>query len=83
MFLAGARLRYVILMTVAAAALFALATVFSSYRMRRLTGFLDTALRALLPESVEIITPSDPNRRGCQLSVRVKQNAQQTFAALG
>ena len=41
LFLAGAKLRYVILMTAAAVALFALATVFSGYRMRRLTGFLD------------------------------------------
>ena len=48
-----------------------------------LTGFLDSALRALFPEWVEIITPSDPARRGCQLSVRVKQNAKATFAALG
>jgi cell division protein FtsW len=41
LFLAGARLRYVTAMTVAAAGLFALATMFSGYRMRRLTGFLD------------------------------------------
>jgi cell division protein FtsW len=41
LFLAGARLRYVISMTVIAAAGFGLLAVTSSYRMRRLTAFLD------------------------------------------
>jgi cell division protein FtsW len=41
LFLAGARLRYVISMTAVAAALFGLLTVTSGYRMRRLTGFMD------------------------------------------
>ena len=48
-----------------------------------LTGLLDSALRELFADRVEIITPSEPARRGCQLSIRVKQNAKQTFAALG
>jgi cell division protein FtsW len=41
LFLAGARLRYVIAMTALAAAGFGLLAVSSSYRMRRLTAFLD------------------------------------------
>jgi cell division protein FtsW len=41
LFLAGARLRYVIAMTAVAAGGFALLAVSSSYRLRRLTGFLD------------------------------------------
>jgi len=41
LFLAGARLRYVIAMTVIAAAGFSVLAVSSSYRMRRLTAFLD------------------------------------------
>jgi cell division protein FtsW len=41
LFLAGARLRYVIGMTVIAVAGFALTAVSSSYRLRRLTAFLD------------------------------------------
>jgi cell division protein FtsW len=41
LFLAGARLRYVIVMTLIAAAGFAALAVSSSYRVRRLTGFLD------------------------------------------
>jgi cell division protein FtsW len=41
LFLAGARLRYVIAMTVIAAAGFGVLAVSSSYRMRRLTAFLN------------------------------------------
>ena len=41
LFLAGARLRYVIAMTAVAAAGFSVLAVSSSYRMRRLTAFLD------------------------------------------
>ncbi|MBV8782766.1 MAG: FtsW/RodA/SpoVE family cell cycle protein, partial [Gammaproteobacteria bacterium] len=41
LFLAGARLRYVIAMTACAAAGFAVLAVSSSYRLRRLTAFLD------------------------------------------
>ncbi len=41
LFLAGARLRYVIAMTATAAAGFAAIAVSSSYRVRRLTAFLD------------------------------------------
>jgi cell division protein FtsW len=41
LFLAGARLRYVIMMTVIAGAGFAMVAVSSSYRMRRLTTFLN------------------------------------------
>ncbi|MBV9343494.1 MAG: putative lipid II flippase FtsW [Gammaproteobacteria bacterium] len=41
LFLAGARLRYVIAMTACAASGFALLAVSSSYRVRRLTTFLD------------------------------------------
>jgi len=41
LFLAGARLRYVIIMTAAAAGGFAVLAISSSYRLRRLTAFLD------------------------------------------
>jgi len=41
LFLAGARLRYVMLMTVMAAAGFGVLTVMAGYRLRRLTAFLD------------------------------------------
>jgi kynureninase len=38
----------------------------------RLTGYLDWLLRTELGDAVEILTPADPRRRGCQLSLRVK-----------
>lgn len=38
----------------------------------RLTGYLEQRLIQELGELVDIITPSDPQQRGCQLSLRVK-----------
>jgi kynureninase len=42
-----------------------------------LTGFLETLLKSHLSEEVEIITPSQPDRRGCQLSMRLGRNRDQ------
>jgi len=36
-----------------------------------LTGYLEFLLNQLIGEKLEIITPSDPEERGCQLSLRV------------
>jgi kynureninase len=38
----------------------------------RLTGYLEWLLQRDLGDAVEILTPADPSRRGCQLSMRVK-----------
>jgi kynureninase len=38
----------------------------------RLTGYLERLLERDLAESVEILTPREPDRRGCQLSLRVR-----------
>ena len=38
----------------------------------RLTGYLEWLLRNELGESIEIFTPENPDRRGCQLSLKVK-----------
>jgi kynureninase len=35
-----------------------------------LTGFLEQLVRRLEP-SIQLVTPRDPNSRGCQLSVRI------------
>ena len=37
----------------------------------RLTGYLEWLLEREVGDAVEILTPADPNRRGCQLSLRV------------
>lgn len=39
-----------------------------------MTGFMEALIQQRLSEAIEIITPSDPNYRGCQLSLRIKQN---------
>lgn len=40
-------------------------------KSRRLTAYLESAIRAQLRETLEILTPADPAQRGCQLSLRV------------
>jgi kynureninase len=36
-----------------------------------LTAFLEALIRARLADKLQIVTPSEPERRGCQLSLRV------------
>ncbi len=38
----------------------------------RLTGYLETLIRTELDSLLEIVTPADPQQRGCQLSLRVR-----------
>jgi kynureninase len=40
----------------------------------RLTGYLEWLLQREIGDTVEILTPSDPRQRGCQLSIRLKSN---------
>jgi kynureninase len=37
----------------------------------KLTGYLETLIRQRLDGTLQIVTPADPTRRGCQLSLRV------------
>ena len=51
----------------------------------QLTGYLETLLRTQLAEAVTILTPADPEARGCQLSLRLQRSsadARKVFAAL-
>jgi kynureninase len=41
----------------------------------RLTAYLEWLLQREVGDSVEILTPGDPGRRGCQLSFRVESTA--------
>jgi len=41
-------------------------------KSRRLTGWLEELVRARLADRIEILTPAIHERRGCQLSLRVK-----------
>lgn len=43
----------------------------------RLTGFLEFLIAERLRDKIEILTPGDPEARGCQLSLRVLGSAEQ------
>jgi kynureninase len=40
-------------------------------KSQQLTGYLEALIRGRLSETLQIVTPSEPERRGCQLSLRV------------
>jgi len=59
-------------------------------RLRRkslqLTGWLEFLLAELLPDEAQLLTPCEPERRGCQLSIRVRGGSARgrgVFEALG
>ncbi len=41
-------------------------------KSRSLTGYLESLIHAHLGDLIEVLTPADPTRRGCQLSLRVR-----------
>jgi kynureninase len=46
----------------------------------QLTGYLEQLLKARLSEALSILTPSDPEARGCQLSLRLHRTPTQARA---
>ncbi|MBK8146830.1 MAG: kynureninase [Acidobacteria bacterium] len=48
----------------------------------KLTGFLEFLLKQIETDRIEIITPSDPAQRGCQLSIRVRESDRDLFKAI-
>jgi kynureninase len=48
----------------------------------QLTGYLQFLLDRILLGSIEVITPHDPDQRGCQLSMRIRKNAHGVLRAL-
>jgi kynureninase len=51
-------------------------------RSQRLTGYLEYLLGRLRPGRAELVTPREPERRGCQLSLRVPGGARELQNAL-
>jgi kynureninase len=51
-------------------------------RSERLTGYLEYLLDQLPPGPVELLTPRQPERRGCQLSLRVRERPRDLLRAL-
>lgn len=51
-------------------------------KTRKLTGYMEQLVNSLGSETIEIITPSNPNQRGCQLSIRVKAADKSLFEQL-
>lgn len=45
-----------------------------------LTGYLEKLLQPLIPQALEILTPTDPEMRGCQLSLRLQRPPEQARA---
>jgi kynureninase len=48
----------------------------------KLTGYLQFLLDQLSSKAFTVITPNDPNERGCQLSILVHKNPKELFAKL-
>jgi len=48
----------------------------------KLTGYLEFLLNQIDDERISIVTPSDPEQRGCQLSIRVKDSDKNLFNEL-
>ena len=46
-------------------------------KSERLTGFLEHVLTPF--NDIQILTPDDPNQRGCQLSLLVRKNGKALF----
>jgi kynureninase len=51
-------------------------------KSRKLTGYLEFLLNEIQDERVSVITPSNPDERGCQLSIRVKSADKSLFNAV-
>jgi len=43
-------------------------------KSRKLTGYLEYLLDGINDDRISVVTPRDPERRGCQLSIRVKDS---------
>lgn len=51
-------------------------------KSKKLTGYLEFLLKKIETDRIGIITPADENRRGCQLSIRVRNADKTLFKAI-
>ena len=51
-------------------------------KSKQLTGYLEFLLNEIKDERISVITPSNPEERGCQLSIRVKDADKNLFKAI-
>jgi kynureninase len=51
-------------------------------KSEKLTGYLEHLLCQIADERISVITPSDPNQRGCQLSIRVRNADKSLFNSI-
>ena len=51
-------------------------------KSEKLTGYLEFLLREIRDERISLITPTDRNQRGCQLSIRVKNADKMLFNSI-
>jgi kynureninase len=51
-------------------------------KSKKLTGFMEFLLSEIHDKRISVITPSDENGRGCQLSIRVKNADKNLFKAI-
>ncbi len=51
-------------------------------KSRKLTGYLEFLLGEIQDQRISVITPSDANQRGCQLSIRVKNADKNLFKTI-
>lgn len=49
-------------------------------KSKSLTAWLEQGIRSQLDEKLQVLTPSDPERRGCQLSIRVRSGRHEGLA---
>ena len=51
-------------------------------KSKKLTGYLEFLLKEIDDPRIDVITPSDPEQRGCQLSIRVENSDKNLFDAI-
>jgi kynureninase len=51
-------------------------------KSKKLTGYLEFLLSEIKDERISVITPSNPDERGCQLSIRVENSDKNLFEAI-